>query len=1364
MLATHELAGRLAAYIPLTVTRHLLAGELPVPGQPQEIMAAAIFSDISGFTAMSEELASDGPRGAEELNRVLLSTFTGMIGVIHQMGGSIGHFYGDAMSIYFPDEDGRAAIRALACAQKMQRLMLSEYKQVVTNRPPDKNSIFDLTINIGVGYGLCHELIVGNPAGTLEFVLTGTAVEEAAAAEKSADSGEVMASRSVLEKAGLPATEDFSLLEQNVTAPDSSPILELAGFAEDKLAWLAQAALPFVPSALYERMNTASLETLAEHRPATSIFVQFDFVNDQGASTYPAEVGGQLQEYYEWVSEIVARFGGRNARLNRVLTGDKGNQLHIIFGAPVAPDAPDQAIRCALALQQQLPPFITNQRIGLAAGKVFAAPVGADLRHEYTIVGDVVNLSARLAQVCEAGQVFTDSNTAVRVSEHIDFTPLPPVKLKGKQDAIIPYCVKGERIKARRLQDYFGTWDKPLVGRELELDLILGGMDAALRGIGTVATLIGSTGSGKSHLVAAAAKYWLEEGGVGFVGECQPHTADIPFSPWRTIWRDFFNLKPDMDDQAQASAVINLTQALAPDQAGDVGLWREVLGLPIPLAEELSHLTADVRQNRFFELVRASFHALARKRPVLIILEGLHWADQSTLDLLDDLAAHLEGQQIFITLAFRPIVEISLELIQNAASIRVVVTDLPASDIRRLLNHLVGTPKLPPVVEQHLGLRDREGRESAVNPLFLEESLNVMMGMGILRFGGNGRHIGRVEVDENLLSRMQVPDNIHGLLLARLDRLPVDSRNMLQIASVIGREFSLDSLDSITPTTPRIRVMDLLHSLSEAEMTRLLAGKPEWIYLFQHAMTHEVAYESLPFAQRQKLHSNYAHWLAGRYQENLKPYYSELAYHYSKADIHEEGLYYALAAADSAREINANIEAVELYNLAERHWKAMSVKEEWQTAAHLHLYRGKVLNRLGDISKTIVDAEKALAHYQAHNEPSLLAESYNLMAETKYRQGEYEETQRLADIVISGLGRQVPPGELALAHIWYGWAAATTLDYDNALASLRQAEKICLENNDNNRLARVLEAIAFTYYSQKKLEPALEAMQKSVQASRGFSIPINIGISLSNISFVQYTLGQAEDALETVNEAIALGQETGRNLLAHALGNRAAIFTYLGNYTDALTDFEEATQLFEMLSYDHLLVETYLVWGYEFSLMLGDLDDAQLRFETVQKLIEAKPDSYHEEKTRLLIGRGYLELKNGYLEQAESNLETAAQAIEEKGFNWWRPAVHYYLALVRLTRKDTAAAQEYLRKGKEATENGGRPDYLPLLLLEQARLASPGEKQLVLLEKCLLSAAARARYGDKIKCYKTAGEMLLTYDDPHWRGMGEAYLAKLPGR
>ena len=90
-----------------------------------------------------------------------------------------------------------------------------------------------------------------------------------------------------------------------------------------------------------------------------------------------------------------------------------------------------------------------------------AAPVGADLRHEYTIVGDVVNLSARLAQVCEAGQVFTDSNTAVRVSEHIDFTPLPPVKLKGKQDAIIPYCVKGERIKARRLQDYFGTWDKP---------------------------------------------------------------------------------------------------------------------------------------------------------------------------------------------------------------------------------------------------------------------------------------------------------------------------------------------------------------------------------------------------------------------------------------------------------------------------------------------------------------------------------------------------------------------------------------------------------------------------------------------------------------------------------------------------------------------------------------------------------------------------------------------------------------------------------------------------------------------------------------------------------------------------------------
>ena len=155
---------RLAAFIPVTLSRHILRHGAMDAGVPNELHAATLFSDISGFTAMSEELGTDGARGAEEVNRVLMLTFTAMIDVVHAMGGAVAHFHGDAMAIYFPDEDGTAAARALSCAQQMQELMLTRFQAVETHRPPDKDPLFPLTIKIGAGYGRCDQSAQDNAA------------------------------------------------------------------------------------------------------------------------------------------------------------------------------------------------------------------------------------------------------------------------------------------------------------------------------------------------------------------------------------------------------------------------------------------------------------------------------------------------------------------------------------------------------------------------------------------------------------------------------------------------------------------------------------------------------------------------------------------------------------------------------------------------------------------------------------------------------------------------------------------------------------------------------------------------------------------------------------------------------------------------------------------------------------------------------------------------------------------------------------------------------------------------------------------------------------------------------------------------
>jgi class 3 adenylate cyclase len=255
----------------------------------------------------------------------------------------------------------------------MQQLMQTSFGRAVTNRPPGKNPIFPLTIKIGAAFGPCQALVVGDPAESLEFVLLGTAVDEAAAAEKFARSGQVVASQAILAAAGLPgspADAPFTLLTERLPIPPARAEDDWAAYDPIALQRLSETADAFIPPTLRQRLERSDAMEIAEHRPVTSLFVLFACNQQQDAAF--------LQRYYQWAWRVVKRFGGHNARINRILTGDKGNQLHIIFGAPVAPDAPDQAIRCALALLAEQPDYIAEQRIGLAAGKVFSGPVGSD--------------------------------------------------------------------------------------------------------------------------------------------------------------------------------------------------------------------------------------------------------------------------------------------------------------------------------------------------------------------------------------------------------------------------------------------------------------------------------------------------------------------------------------------------------------------------------------------------------------------------------------------------------------------------------------------------------------------------------------------------------------------------------------------------------------------------------------------------------------------------------------------------------------------------------------------------------------------------------------------------------------------------
>jgi adenylate cyclase len=1344
---------RLLAYVPVTLAHQIMQDGLPTPGRPRTLAAATLFADISGFTAMSEELATDGSRGAEEVNRVLLLTFTGMIDLIHQFGGAVSHFYGDAMAVYFPDEDGLAAQRALACAQQMQQLMVADFSRVEVNRPAGKNPVFDLTIKIGLSYGDCQEMIVGDPARALEFVLRGTAVDEAAAAEHEAESGQIIVSRVLLRQLDQPAAAPYIVWEGPPNLPAPRPLLNWDEYDQTARQQLLTAVIPFIPQAIHERMRATGSDNLAEHRPVTSLFVQFELED-------PSTAAQKLQDYFNWASSMVARFGSRNARLNRVLTGDKGNQLHIIFGAPVAPDAPDQALLCALALQRERPDYVAMQRIGLAAGKAFAGPVGSASRREYTVVGDVVNLSARLMQVCEDGAVITGETTAQRVQDLIAFTALPPVRVKGKQSPVRLFRASQQQAITTQFQAYYGRWQRPLVGRDEELAQLRQELDKAREGNGRSLFICGPTGVGKTRFLAAGVNHWLASGGRGVVGVCQPHTSDTPYAPWRNIWNDLIGLNAGMSAQEQAVTVVAWTLSLIPDAGKDVGLWAEVLGLPLSQSERLKELTAEVRQARFFNLVRRCLQALAANQPILIILEDIHWADQATLSLVDKLNQHLVGIPLCVVLTNRDMPdEIAHKLGQQEKTTIINLQDLSPIHARQVVAQLLGTANLPAAVEQHLGLRDREGRDSPVNPLFLEEALRVMVGMGVLQING------RVQVDEARLSQMQLPDTIHGMLLARLDRLPATSRHLLQVASVIGRQFAREPLSQIMPDLPSPDVANLLSDLSEEEITRLVTADPEWIYLFQHAMTHEVAYESLPYARRQALHAAVADWLVAQHADNLKPLYPMLAYHYDRANRHEPALEYALGAADAARDVFANREAVELYALADKHLQALGLAERWQTAVHVYLEQGQCLRFMGDFNKAagrIMNALELLETDTIQGERyQWLVRAYNLLAEIRYRQFDFEEAVELTTKVIDEAVHSLPEAELSLALLWRGLAAASLQQYDTAMTDLNRARSICESTDNLSRLARVWEGIAFVHYSQRNLEDALAAMQDSVQLSRNYSIPASIASALNNIALVQFSLGRPQEASATLDEAISLVEDVNSNFLAQFLANKAELAAYLGEFSAALAYFERAISLFQAMEDESGLVEVHLLWGYEYEGALGHVEAAQNHFQQAEALIEKKPEYYAEEKLRLLLGKTQIALLTGSLAEAENHLQEADRLIHNYDLSWWQPAFYYYRGEYFRQQGDLDDAKRNWQLGLDTIEaQHGCPDYQPLILLGEARIAADPDIRTGYLLNCLQRAEKRARFVDRLYCYQTAGKMLVQSEEPTLRQKGNAYMAR----
>lgn len=1107
--------------------------------------AHAMFVDLSGFTPLTEALMKQGSEGAEHLSLILNDIFEPMVRLVYSLGGFIPYFAGDAFTAIFPGNQGNSAANALVQTATRIRNLFHKTRGTSVGE-------FAIGVKIGIAQGNIEWGIVGHQH--LSFYFRGEAIDGSATAQYLAMDREIVLHHSLkeeLDHAGWKSAwlkEGYYLLETNPPeSEETGPAPELPEMHPDTLT-------KFLPAAVLD------FDPVGEFRHVVSVFISFRGVNDHDSFSQLARL----------VLDQVYNFSGY---FKEVDFGDKGGVFVCFFGAPVTYENNDsRALEFILSLREELRLLQQSTqlqfRVGITAGLAFTGIVGGLERCQYAVVGNRVNLAARIMLNADWGEILSDQE--IQRNKQFRFVKKGNIQYKGISVDIPTYRLTGRNLNEEQI--YQGE----MVGRDEELQTL---STFALHHLkqqnASVAYIYGEAGIGKSRLSFELEQNLLSHLPVRWFSCLSDQILRKPFNPFVYCLRNYFGQSPEQGmgenkrnfetrfDQLAES----LRKSDNPQQElvlTELLRTQSVLAAVAGLFEAGSLwelLDAKGRYENILSALSNFFLAQTFLSPIVIELEDAHWLDEQSTAFLHELLRRLKQHPFLLLITSRyrddgakpelfengflknlhiPVVETDLNILQPAA--------IESFAERRLAGKV------------HPDLLELLQRTSNGNPFYVEQMLAYFIESNLLE-----KEKGLWTIRDKSI---KLSNSINAILTARIDRLSKLVRETVKAAAVIGREFEVPVLTEVMKSQEDFVRYNgnsqavLKEQIQTAERWQIWRAMNELRYIFQHSLLREAVYDMQLRARLRELHRLIAEAIEKIYPDQIEERYVDLAFHYEQAGIRSKTNEYLLKAADHARRNFQNKQAIEFYD------KLLLQREAIDSVAQVKimLTKGSVLELIGEWGQCESLYRQALKKAHELDDAMLLGRTNNRLGNVLMLRGEYDEArlhlETAADYFENAgdkLGKSKVFGNLGNLFFRQG-------QYEDAKQYFTESISLSRSISETATDAQIVANLGLTYMNQGDYKEGIRCQQVQLDICEHQNDKQGMAILLTNMGIVYFEKGDYDAALDCYEKGLARSEALGNKLLISiAIGCIGSVYEKKGDYEQAMGNFVKDLELCEEL-------------------------------------------------------------------------------------------------------------------------------------------------------------------------------------------------------